>query len=47
MSDQIDLIHQFQQFVADNPTPESITAPEISESELSETDKTETLDAAV
>ena len=46
-SDQIDLIHQFQQFVADNPTPESITAPEISESELSETDKTETLDAAV
>ena len=29
MSDQIDLIHQFQQFVADNPTPESITAPEI------------------
>lgn len=47
MSDQIDLIHQFQQFVADNPTPESITAPEMSESEPPETDKTEALDAAV
>lgn len=28
MSDQIDLIHQFQQFVAVNPTPESFTAVE-------------------
>lgn len=28
MSDQIDLIHQFQQYVADNPTAECLTAPE-------------------
>lgn len=28
MSDQIDLIHQFQQYVADYPTPECFTAPE-------------------
>lgn len=28
MSDQIDLIHQFQQYVADNPTPEVFADPE-------------------
>lgn len=47
MSDQIDLIHQFKQYVADNPTPESFAVPENAEEELPETENTEAQDEAV
>ncbi len=40
MSDQIDLIHQFQQYVADNPTPECLAAPEITEETAPKTEIT-------
>lgn len=47
MSDQIDLIHQFQQFVADNPTPEGFTAVEKATNITPETDIEPAHDAAV
>ncbi|MCM1218232.1 MAG: hypothetical protein NC548_27415 [Lachnospiraceae bacterium] len=47
MSDQIDLIHQFQQYVAENPVPVSLTAPENGAEELPETENAEAQDEAV
>lgn len=47
MSDQIDLIHQFQQYVAENPTPEVFTAPENEEETPLETENTPAQDEAV
>lgn len=46
MSDQIDLIHQFQQYVADYPTPECFTAPEKEENSAVVTENTATQNAA-
>lgn len=46
MSDQIDLIHQFQQYVSDYPTPEGFAASEKEENSAVVTENTATQNAA-